>query len=229
MTKAPCKFHLLQGACSSPVVCRAPLFLPCSLQGYRLRCLCPGRNAAWPQRAAASCFAQPHVGCGHDALQIRDLTELRRLVGARHASPLRSRSILARAFSCSLRYEGNVRDNPRNRCERAITELRLTRSPRVWLQSSWRKAPAPRAAEAGCPCRGSKSFPQRTSAFLLQSWASYCSWPLPLGGTKYSCKLNFDNSLSRKKSEDADYHECQPMCQFLQWAKQYRRHPEDLK
>ena len=83
VTKAPCKFHLLQGACSSPVVCSAPLFLPCSLQGYRLRCLCPGRNAAWPQRAAASCFAQPHVGCGHDALQIRDLTELRRLVGAR--------------------------------------------------------------------------------------------------------------------------------------------------
>ena len=82
MTKAPCKFHLLQGACSSPVVCSAPLFLPCSLQGYRLRCLCPGRNAAWPQRAAASCFAQPRVGCGHDALQIRDLTELRRLVGA---------------------------------------------------------------------------------------------------------------------------------------------------
>ena len=60
---------------------RAPV-LPCSLQGYRLRCLCPGRNAAWPQRAAASCFAQPRVGCGHDALQIRDLTELRRLVGA---------------------------------------------------------------------------------------------------------------------------------------------------
>ena len=82
MTKGPCKFHLLQGACSSPVVCSASLFLPCSLQGYRLRCLCPGRNAAWPQRAAASCFAQPHVGCGHDALQIRDLTELRRLVGA---------------------------------------------------------------------------------------------------------------------------------------------------
>ena len=25
LTKAPCKFHLLQGACSSPVVCRAPL------------------------------------------------------------------------------------------------------------------------------------------------------------------------------------------------------------
>src|ERR1700731_3321138 len=73
VTKAPCKFHLLQGACSSPVVCRAPLFLPCSLQGYRLRCLCPGRNAAWPQRAAASCFSQPRVGCGHDALQIRDL------------------------------------------------------------------------------------------------------------------------------------------------------------
>src|SRR5207342_3668449 len=47
VTKAPCKFHLLQGACSSPVVCSAPLFLPCSLQ----------------------------------ALQIRDLTELRRLVG----------------------------------------------------------------------------------------------------------------------------------------------------
>ena len=82
MTKAPCKFHLLQGACSSPVVCSAPLFLPCSLQDYRLRCLCPGRNAAWPQRAAAFCFAQPRVGCGHDALQIRDLTELRRLVGA---------------------------------------------------------------------------------------------------------------------------------------------------
>jgi hypothetical protein len=79
MTKAPCKFHLLQGACSSPVVCSAPLFLPCSLQGYRLRCLCPGRNAAWPQRAAASCLAQPRVGCGHDALQIRDLTKLRRL------------------------------------------------------------------------------------------------------------------------------------------------------
>jgi hypothetical protein len=35
VTKAPCKFHLLQGACSSPVVCSAPLFLPCSLQGYR--------------------------------------------------------------------------------------------------------------------------------------------------------------------------------------------------
>ena len=126
-------------------------------------------------------------------------------------------------------------------------------SPRVWLQSSRRKAPAPRVAEAGCPCRGSKNFPQ-SSAFVscelinltrspsvnrrpqygnmearppemkglalgaraaLQSWASYCSWPLPLGGTKYSCKLNFDNSLSRKKSEDADYHECQPMCQFL--------------
>jgi hypothetical protein len=82
MTKGPCKFHLLQGACSSPVVCSAPLFLPCSLQDYRLRCLCPGRNAAWPQRAAAFCFAQPRVGCGHDALQIRDLTELRRLVGA---------------------------------------------------------------------------------------------------------------------------------------------------
>src|SRR6202021_2888488 len=82
MTKGPCKFHLLQGACSSPVVCRAPPFLPCSFQGYRLRWLCPGRNAAWPQRAAASCLAQPRVGCGHDALQIRDLTELRRLVGA---------------------------------------------------------------------------------------------------------------------------------------------------
>src|ERR1700730_8708304 len=48
VTKGPCKFHLLQGACSSPVVCRAPLFLPCSLQGYRLRCLCPG-----PYRAPA--------------------------------------------------------------------------------------------------------------------------------------------------------------------------------
>jgi hypothetical protein len=35
VTKAPCKFHLLQGACSSPVVCSAPLFLPCSLQGCR--------------------------------------------------------------------------------------------------------------------------------------------------------------------------------------------------
>jgi hypothetical protein len=35
VTKAPCKFRLLQGACSSPVVCSAPLFLPCSLQGYR--------------------------------------------------------------------------------------------------------------------------------------------------------------------------------------------------
>jgi hypothetical protein len=34
VTKAPCKFHLLQGACSSPVVCSAPLFLPCSLQDY---------------------------------------------------------------------------------------------------------------------------------------------------------------------------------------------------
>ena len=54
MTKGPCKFHLLQGACSCPVVCSTPLFLPCSLQGYRLRCLRPGRNAAWPQRAAAS-------------------------------------------------------------------------------------------------------------------------------------------------------------------------------
>ena len=64
------------------VVCSAPLLLPCSLQDYRLRCLCPGRNAAWPQRAAASCLAQPRVGCGHDLLQIRDLTELRRLVGA---------------------------------------------------------------------------------------------------------------------------------------------------
>ena len=54
-----------------------------------MRCPCPGRNAAWPQRAAASCFAQPRVGCGHDALQIRDLTELRRLVGAclKHALP----------------------------------------------------------------------------------------------------------------------------------------------
>jgi putative tryptophan/tyrosine transport system substrate-binding protein len=30
------------------------LFLPCSLQGYRLRCLCAGRIAAWPQRAGAS-------------------------------------------------------------------------------------------------------------------------------------------------------------------------------
>jgi hypothetical protein len=38
-----------------------------------------GRNAAWTQRAAASCLAQPHVGCGHDALQTRDLTKLRRL------------------------------------------------------------------------------------------------------------------------------------------------------
>ena len=60
----------------------APVGVPCSLQGYRSRCLCPGRNAAWPQRAAASYLAQPRVGCGHDALQIRDLTELRRLVGA---------------------------------------------------------------------------------------------------------------------------------------------------
>jgi hypothetical protein len=55
--------------CSCPVV-------------YRVAGLCPGRNAAWPQRAAASCLAQPHVGCGHDALQIRDLTKLRRLIGA---------------------------------------------------------------------------------------------------------------------------------------------------
>jgi GGDEF domain-containing protein len=30
MTKGPCKFHLLQGACSSPVVCSAPL-LQCTL------------------------------------------------------------------------------------------------------------------------------------------------------------------------------------------------------
>ena len=82
MTKAPCKFHLLQGACSSPVVLQRACGVPCSLQGYRLRCLCPGRNAAWPQRAAASCFSQPRVGCGHDALQIRDLTDLRRVVGA---------------------------------------------------------------------------------------------------------------------------------------------------
>jgi hypothetical protein len=35
VTKSRCKFHLLQGACSSPVVCSARLFLPCSLQGYR--------------------------------------------------------------------------------------------------------------------------------------------------------------------------------------------------
>ena len=82
MTKAPCKFHLLQGACSSPVVCSAPLFLPCSLQGYRLRCLCPGRNAAWPQRAAAldslsraSAAAMMHCRSG-------TLQSSRRLVGA---------------------------------------------------------------------------------------------------------------------------------------------------
>jgi hypothetical protein len=37
VTKAPCKFQLLQGACSSPVVCSAPLFLPCSLQGFQGR------------------------------------------------------------------------------------------------------------------------------------------------------------------------------------------------
>ena len=34
--KAPCNFSLLQGACSSPVVCRSPLFLPCGLQASRL-------------------------------------------------------------------------------------------------------------------------------------------------------------------------------------------------
>ena len=35
VTKAPCKFRLLQGACCSPVVCSAPLFLSCNLQRYR--------------------------------------------------------------------------------------------------------------------------------------------------------------------------------------------------
>ena len=86
MTKAPCKFHLLQGACSSPVVYRAPLFLPCSLQDYRLRCLCPGRNAALPQRAAASCLAQPRVGCGHDASGTRTPSSL--TSGDMNATPI---------------------------------------------------------------------------------------------------------------------------------------------
>jgi hypothetical protein len=91
MTKAPCKFHLLQGACSFPVVCTPP------------RCSCPvvyrvtGRGACVPDAMQhGRSVLQPldllsrAVGRGHDALQIRDRTELRRPVEARHASPLRS-------------------------------------------------------------------------------------------------------------------------------------------
>ncbi len=118
MTKAPCKFHLLQGACSSPVVCSASLFLPCSLQDYGCGACVPdamqhGRSVLQPLASLSRTWAAAMMRCRPGTLQSSGVS-----IGARHASPLRSRSILARAFSCSLRYEGNVRDNPRNRCER---------------------------------------------------------------------------------------------------------------
>ena len=138
MTKGPCKFHLLQGACSSPVVCSAPLFLPCSLQGYRLRCLCPGRNAAWPQRAAASCVAQPRVGCGHDALQIRDLTELRRLVGAclKPALPKQNADLRRSRISGAPRRADTVRAGLQERVRRVV--LHRIRDTHTILADQWR-------------------------------------------------------------------------------------------
>jgi hypothetical protein len=86
MTKAPCKFHLLQGACSSPVVCRAPLFLPCSLQGYRAapaaaaqRACVPGatqhgRSVLQPLASLSRTWAAPMMHCRPGTLQ-----KLRRL------------------------------------------------------------------------------------------------------------------------------------------------------
>jgi hypothetical protein len=153
MTKGPCKFHLLQGACSSPVVCSAPLFLPCSLQGYRLRCLCPGRNAAWPQRAAASCFSQPRVGCGHDALQIRDLTDLRHLVGACLKPAL-----------------------PKQNAESAkVPDQRSTTTPRC-RPSGFARA---RAARRAAPHPGHKHHPRRP---VETARSSYGRVPLELNG-----------------------------------------------
>ena len=92
MTKAPCKFHLLQGACSSPVVCSASLFLPCSLQGYRLRCLCPdamqhGRSVLQPLESLSRTWAAAMMHCRPGTLQSSGVS-----IRARHASPLRSRS-----------------------------------------------------------------------------------------------------------------------------------------
>ena len=139
MTKGPCKFHLLQGACSSPVVCSAPLLLPCSLQDYRLRCLCPGRNAAWPQRAAASCFSQPRVGCGHDALQIRDLTELRRLVGAcLKPAPTKAetQSLRRSRISGAARRADTVRAGLQERVRRIV--LHRIRDTHTILADQWR-------------------------------------------------------------------------------------------
>ena len=55
VTKAPCKFHLLQGACSSPVVCSAPLFLPCTVEtsfDLRIKVRRVGKGKA-PSKAGA--------------------------------------------------------------------------------------------------------------------------------------------------------------------------------
>src|ERR1700681_3900310 len=82
MTKTPCKFHLLQGACSSPVVCSAPLCCPVVYRVTGCGACVPDAMQHGRSVLQCLCFAQPGVGCGHDALQIRDLTELRRLVGA---------------------------------------------------------------------------------------------------------------------------------------------------
>ena len=58
MTTAQYNFHLLQGACSSPVVCRAPLFLPCSLQGYRAATAAAWQ---WNMNASPMILALPEV------------------------------------------------------------------------------------------------------------------------------------------------------------------------
>jgi hypothetical protein len=71
---------------------RVQLFLPCSLQGYRLRCLCPdamqhGRSVLQPLESLSRTWAAATMHCRPGTLQSSGVS-----IGARHASPLRSRS-----------------------------------------------------------------------------------------------------------------------------------------
>jgi hypothetical protein len=62
---SPCKFHLLQGACSSPVVCSAPLFLLCSLQSYRAATAAAAhRYSHVPKCAATNATSGAEPGTG---------------------------------------------------------------------------------------------------------------------------------------------------------------------
>ena len=88
VTKAPCKFHLLQGACSSPVVCSAPLFLPCSLQGHRAATAATG-----PNRFGLSANVWPRVSALHTAQVVDGLPARRKTFVAQNSGEGRFASV----------------------------------------------------------------------------------------------------------------------------------------